>query len=825
MRSLIEDMGFAFRLLRKSPGFTAVAILTLALGIGANTAIFSMVDWLMLRLQPVAAPQQIVTLAARHIDGASQNGFSYSDFTDIRSQSSAVFSEVAASMWFQMDGFSLDGESQPMWTAYVTGNFFQLMGVKPALGQFIEPTSGTQLNHESVLVLGYSFWKVHFGADPRVIGKSALINGHPVTIIGVAPKGFHGVSSLLDSQGYLPLGLADVTSDAPKDFVTNRKASVGVTIIARLRPGVTVVGARPALNVIAHRLSTEYPATNQWATLTSYALGPMSPVSNDESVRTVWLMGALFLILAGLVLLLACLNVANLLLVRASARQREMAVRAAVGGGRSRLIRQLLTESFVLASLGCAAGIGLGLVASRSLSSINLNLGVPFILDFSFDWRVFAYAFGAALLTAVIVGVAPAFRATRGDLNNLLHENARTTTAGHQRTRGLLVVAQVGGSLMLLIIAGLFVRSLESVQHANLGFDPNQVLNFSLDAHQTGYNQSQSQEFLKNLLPRVGALPGVETASLAATVPMGPTSMGMELKIDGYQPPQGESAPSPGYNAVSPQYFQTMRIPLLRGRGFLDSDSPTSPYVAVINESMADKYWHGEDPLGRHFTSADDPKHSIEVVGVVRNSRVGVPYGPFEPYIFVALLQHYNYQQQVTLQLRTSLPLATMNREVVDAVHSIAPAMPVFGVQTMTEAVEGANGLLLFRIGAGLAASLGLLGLVLAVVGVYGVVSFGASQRTHEIGIRMALGAEPGKILRMVFRQGFIIVGAGLVAGVLAAAAMARLVGNFLVGVSPFDAITYVSAVVVLAAIALAACYVPAWRATKVDPMVALRYE
>jgi predicted permease len=821
---LWQDLCYGLRMLHKSPGFTIIAVLTLALGIGANTAIFSMVDWLILRKPPVAAPQQIVTLASEDIGGGYSNGFSYPEFADIRNQSGTVFSEAAADMGFRMDGLSIDGESQPMWSNYVTGNFFQLMNVKPALGHFIEPTSGAYPNDKPILVLGYSFWKAHLGGDLRVIGKSALVNGHPVTIIGVAPKGFHGVIPLLDAQGYLPLGLAAVNADADKDFVTNRQNSVGMTIIARLKPGVTPVGAQPALKVIAQRLSSQYPTTDKWTRLIPWPLGPMSPTSDPGTPHTVWLLGALFLILAGLVLLLACLNVANLLLVRASARQCEMAVRAALGGGRSRLIRQLLTESLLLALLGCAAGIGLGLMASRSLSSINPMVGLPFLLDFQFDWRVFAYASGAALLTAMIVGIAPALRATRGNLNNLLHENARTTTAGHQHTRSLLVIAQIAGSLMLLIIAGLFVRSLESVEHAHLGFDPNQVFNFSVNPHQTGYNVTQSQEFLQELLPRVRALPGVETASLAATVPMGPTYGGMNLKIDGYQPPSGQSGPSAGYNAVSPQYFETMRIPLLRGRAFLDSDGPASPYVAVINQSMADKYWHS-DAVGRHFTSTDDPKHSIEVVGVVKNSRYGAPYGPYEPYIYVPLAQHYDYQLPVTLQVRTNLSLATMNRQVVEVVQSLAPALPVFGVQTMTEALGGVNGLMLFRIGAGLASLLGLLGLALAVVGVYGVVSYSASQRTHEFGIRMALGAQPADILQTIFRQGFVIVGGGLAAGVLAAAAIARLVANFIVGVSPLDTISYASAVLILAVVALLACYVPARRAMRVDPMVALKYE
>ncbi len=826
LETLWQDLRYGARMLRRSPGFTIVAVLTLALGIGANTAIFSMVDSLTLRMPPVAKPEQITTLAAEDINGGYDNGFSYPDFADIRNQSTAVFSDVAGAMDFQQDGLSAHGNNVPIWTSYVTENFFQMMGVKPTLGNFIEPIAGRSVDDEPVLVLGYAFWKAHFGADPRVIGKSVLINGHPVTIIGVAPEGFRGITSLIDTQGYLPLGMAAVTSDASKDFLTDRQSSNGgLTIITRLKPGVALASAQPVLKVIGQRLSAQYPTTDKWKALMAFAFGPMSPTDDPQSDSVLRLISALFLILAGSVLILACLNVANLLLARASGRQREMAVRAAVGGGRSRLIRQLLTESLLLALLGCAGGIVLGLVGSRSMSSINLHMSVPLILDFQFDWRVFAYAFGVALLTALVVGIAPALRATRGNLNDLLHESARTATAGHQRTRGLLVVAQVGGSLMLLIVAGLFMRSLRNAEHANLGFDPNNVLNFTIDPHETGYNQTQSKEFLKNLLPRVRALPAVQSASVAATVPMGMYSYGSSLKIDGYQPPTGREGPTAGYNAVSPGYFETMHIPFLRGRDFLNSDSETSQYVAVINQAMAEKYWHGENPIGRRFTTTDALQKPIEIIGEVKNSRASGVAGPYRPYMYFPLAQHYNYQESVTLQLRTSLPLAIMNREVVSAIHSLAPVMPVLDVQTMTEALDTINGLLLFQFGAGLAASLGILGLALAVVGVYGVVSYGATQRTHEIGIRIALGAQPAQVLKMIFAQGFLIVAAGIAAGVLAAAGIAALVGNFLVGVSPLDAITYVGASLVIAAVALASCYIPARRAMRVDPMTALRHE
>ncbi|MFZ0639451.1 MAG: ABC transporter permease [Candidatus Acidiferrales bacterium] len=835
IETLVQDIRYGLRMLRKSPSFTAVAVLTLALGIGANTAIFSMVDSILLRPSPVPNAGQVATLATEETSGTYSADFSYPDLEDIRKQSTAVFSDVAASMdLISMDGLSVEGNGQPICTSYVTGNFFRTMGVKPALGTFIEPKPGKSVDDEPVLVLSYAYWKAHFGGDAQVVGKSVLINGHPVTIIGVAPKGFHGISPLLDMQGYLPLGMALVTGDAGNDFVANRKlAQLG--IYTRLKPGVTLASAQPELNVIAHRLSAQYPEADKWMSLLAFPLSPLSPVDDPSSLKAILLTGTFFLVLAALVLLLACLNVANLLLARASVREREMALRAAVGARRSRLVRQLLTESLLLALLGCAGGIVLGLLSSNWLGSINLKTTIPLVMDFQFDWRVFAYAFGTALLTGIVVGIAPALRATRGNLNDLLHASGRTATARRQRARSVLVVAQVGGSLALLIVAGLFVRSLRSVEHSNLGFDPNDVLNFSLDAHQVGYNEAQGRDFLQNLLPRVRALPGVQTASLAGTVPMGYAGLDEEVKIEGYQPPPGQSAPSVSYNVVSPEYFETMHIPVVRGRGILDSDSQSAAHVAVINEAMAEKYWRGEDPIGRHFTSimessavidsvnGDDPKHSIEVVGIAKNSKTHNLHRPVEPYMYLPLAQQYH--TPVTLQLRTSLPLGTMNREVVGLIHSLAPAMPVFDVQTMTEALDTLGGLRLYEIGAGLAASLGILGLALAVVGVYGVVSCAASQRTHEIGIRMALGAQPKDVLRMIFGQGFVIVGAGLAVGVLAAAGIGRVAGNFLFGISPLDPLTYVSASLSLAAVALAACYIPARRAMGVDPMIALRHE
>lgn len=823
MENILRDLRYALRTLGKSPGFTVVAVLTLALGIGVNSAIFSIFDWAALRMPAVSKPNQLATLAAQDTRGTWEDGFSYPDLVTVRKQSPAVFSSIAGAILFTQDGLSANGNSTPLWTSYVTGNFFQTMGVKPALGNLIEPEDGNSVNGKPVLVLGYAFWKSHFGGAANVIGKSVLINGQPVTIIGVAPKGFHGVTSLIETQGYLPLGMAAVTSDAGKGFLADRKASP-LTIIARLKPGMSLASTQPMLKTIGLNLAAHFPTTDAWRTLRALAYGPMSPASDPQGDTVVGIVGVFFLTLAGLVLILACLNVATVLLARASARQHEMAVRAAIGGARHRLIRQLLTESFVLSLSGCAGGIALGFAASRYVGSINVHMAVPLVLDFQFDWRVFAYAFGAALLTTALVGIAPALRATRGGLNSLLHENMRTETPRTQRSRSALVVAQVAGSLMLLIVAGLFIRSLRNAEHADLGFDPHNVLNFAVDPHQAGYTKAQSQEFLQKVLARVRALPGVDKASFAETVPMGGAHYGAKLKITGYSRPRGH-VPYAGYNSVSSQYFATMRVHILRGRGINDSGRQTTQRVAVINEAMAKAYWPNEDPIGRRFSMANDPKDPVEIIGEVENSRIQHFTGAIEPFMYLSLAQSYHYREPVTLQLRTSLPLAAMNHEVAATVHSLAPAMPIFNIQTMTSALDTTNGLLFFQIGAALAGCLGLLGLVLATVGSYGVVSYSVSQRTREIGIRMALGAKRGDVLRLMLRQASLVVGAGVAVGILGAAVVGQLASHFLSGVSTLDPITYFVASVLLTGISLLACYVPARRATRVDPMVALRYE
>lgn len=461
-----------------------------------------------------------------------------------------------------------------------------------------------------------------------------------------------------------------------------------------------------------------------------------------------------------------------------------------------------------------------------ALRSINLQTDLPVVLDLNFDWRVFAYAFIAALVTGVVVGVLPALRASRRDLTRALHEGGRGVIGSRQRLRTALVVAQVAGSLMLLIMAGLFTRSLGHVQQTNLGFDPKHLVNLTMDPAEIGYHPPQAREFYRELLTRIRTIPGVVSATSASSVPLGYYGNSDTPLVEGYQPPPGQGAPVALVNYISTDYFGTLRIPLLQGRAFTDADDENGPYVTIVNETFAKRFWPNQDAVGREFKLAGDVKHTLKVVGVSRDARYQflTIAGAGQPYVYLPFAQHAEVATLQTVQVRTAGKPEDMIPVLEQEVSALAPDLSVFEVKTMTQALYTLDGFLIFQVGAGLAAALGGLGLVLSVVGVYGVISYAASQRTHEIGVRMALGAQPGEILRMIFRQGIVIVSLGLLVGVACALAVARLVGTFLT-VSATDPVTYVTVSVVLAIVALAASAIPARRAMHVDPMVALRYE
>ena len=817
IHDFVQDLRYGLRMLRKNPGFTAVAVITLALGIGANAAIFSLVDSFLLRPLPVDHAEQITILDRPQKQGFALPLFSIPDYRDLRDQTTDVFSGMFSYM-SGFDGLGVNGKAERIRTSYVSGNFFSTLGIKPALGRFILPSEGNTPGADPVMVLSYNYWQEHFAADPEIVGKKVSVDGHPVTIVGVAPNGFYGVNILVPQQAYLPMGMATYGGRAP-DFMMDRAVRV-VYIGARLRPGSSLQQAQASLAVVAQRLSQQYADTDKDLTAKVFPELRARPIPQAASLMVV--ISGLFLGLTAIVLLLACVNVANILLVRSTTREREMATRAALGAPRSRLVRQLLTESVLLALAGGVAGILLGNWGTQALGSIDLRANLA--LQVGLDWRVLAYCLVVAILTGLIVGVVPAVRAARGDLNGILRGGGRGLIGTHHRLRTALVVTQVAGSLTLLIIAGLFMRSLGAARQTNLGFNPSQVVNLSMDPQEIGYTPAQGREFYKTLMDRVRGLPGVLSVSATAAVPMGYVFKNDTLAIDSYLPPPGQPAPSLLYNVISPDYFQTMSIPMVRGRIFTDADDENAQYVAIINETMAKRFWPSQDPVGRQFTMAREPKHSIKVVGIAKDSRfLGVTY-PIDAHFYVPYAQHYEANSLETVQVRTAGAPELMIPEVERVIAALAPDLPVFDAQTMTKALNTLAGLLIFKIGALLAAAFGILGLILAVVGIYGVISYSASQRVNEIGIRMALGANSRDVLRMILGEGLMIVGAGLTIGLAGAFSATRIVRNF-VTVSATDPLTYVIVVAILTLVSLLACYTPASRATKVDPMAALRYE
>jgi putative ABC transport system permease protein len=819
MATLWQDVRYALRMLAKSPSLTFIVVLTLSLGIGANTAIFGIVNGFFLRPLPVKSPEQIMMLAGR-MQGDTLGIFtlSYPQLVDLRKQAN-IFSDIFASQ-IDIGGLSVEGKANQFVYCYVSGNYFSGLGVQPALGRLLLPSEGEAGGRDPYIVLGYSYWQKTFGGDASVVGRQALIDGQEATIIGVTPKGFHGADFGMDMDGYVPLNMMPA-SDAAK--LWNDRTARTLSVLARLKPNVSLSQAQASVYVVTSRLAQSYPATDKGITVRVIPERLSRPTPTVTTV--VPLVAGIFLALAALVLLLACMNVANILLVRAMMRQREMAIRAALGAGRGRLIRQLLTESMLLALLGGAGGILLGEWSNGVLSALMPDLKLPVQLNFGFDWRVFAYALGAALLTGTLVGLWPAWRAGRADLNNVLHGAGRSDTAGtgRHRLRSALVVAQVAGSLVLLIVAGLFVRSLLRVQQTYMGFDPDNVLNVALDPKEVGYDEVRTNTFYRDLEEKVRALPGVESASTAYCVPMGTVNDATPVYIEGHPLPIGQQPPVVADNRVDEHYFDTMRVPLLRGRAFRQSDDEKAPLVAIVNESMAQAFWPNEDPLGKRFSTKSATGPFNEIVGVAKDGTYLAMGLSHERYFYVPSAQ--NFTSYRTLQLRSSVPLESLITEVQNTVRSVDPNMPIMVVQTMKESLAGPRGSWIFRVGATLALAMGILGLTLAAVGVYGVVSFAASRRIHEIGIRMALGAGQRDILRLVLGQGLMLVIAGVLSGTLVAWALTRSMATLLIGVSPTDALTFVTAGVVLAGIGMWACYAPARRAMQLDPMVALRYE
>lgn len=821
MQSFWQDMKYAMRSLRKAPGFALIAIVTLGLGMAVNTTVFSVINGLLLRPLPVSHPDRITVLALKQKGTDGFQTFSYPDFLDVRSESAST-AEVFA-YHTTLVSIVADKRGDHCVIGRVSGNYFSALGIHPALGRLILPTEGQTPNSDPVIVLSYAYWQKRFNRDPSVIGKTVQVDDRPMTVVGISPKGFLGTYAFLSMDGFIPMGTTTGPGeDALKDLWTKRDQR-NISLLARLNPGVDLKQANATFGVIANRIAEQHPDTDKGISIQVVPEKLARPEPDPDN--TIPNVSLAFTALGALVLLVACFNIANVLLVRATVRQREMAIRAAIGAGRTRLIRQYLTESLMLAIFGGSAGMLLGWWAAGFLGSLNLGTDLPIQFNFDPDLRVFLFALSVVLFTGAVVGILPALRVARTDVNSMLREGGRGTTDGGRRhwLRNGLVMAQVAGSLLLLVVAGLFVRSARKAEHLSLGFNPDHVLDIPIDVKQIGYTDAQGKEFFRTLSERLRILPGVTSVSEAFVTPLSLISSDQSLLIDGRELGPGQAPPDVMFNMISPDYFSTLQIPLREGRDFTAADQEKAPHVAIVNETMAKKFWPGQEVIGKRFRFSFGEPTQWEVVGVVGDTKIKSLTEQPTPFFYVPLEQ--SYVPMRTVHLRASVPPESIMHQAIDQIQELAPQLSVTGARTLSEDLGGINGYLFYNLGAQLTGTMGLLGLVLAIVGVYSVVSYAAVQRTHEIGIRVALGANRIDILRMVLGQSILVVGVGIVVGLGISLAATRLLSGLLVGISPTDPATFVGVVFLLAIVAIGACWLPAHRATRVNPLIALRYE
>lgn len=817
METLFQDIRFGLRALKRNLLLATVVSITIALGVGANTATFSIVNGFLIRPLPVPSPEQIVALAIQEKNSPlGALGFSYPEFVAFRhdaAESCEMFGDALAGT----RGVTTEGRTEQASFLGVSANFFSGLTLRPLLGRLILPGEGETPGERAVLVLGYAYWQKRFGGDPTIVGKVVRINGQPVDIVGVLPKEFHGPFAAFEMDAYVPL--STVFPSGPGINFWNDRNKRLILAMGRLKPGVTITRAQSLFDIISRQQAQEHPVSDKGFSVRVLPekLARPIPYANNAFI----IISALFLVLSAIVLLLACTNVANILMARASTRMREMAIRAALGGSRARLIRQMLAETMLLAAVGGSIGVLLGWWISGMISSIHFQ-NVPVHLDTRLDWAVFAFAFAIVVFTGMFVGLSSALKATASDANAVLHQ-PNNKDAGRHKVRRDLMVLQVAGSLMLLIIAGLFTRSLQNAQRMNLGFDPNHVLNVALDPQINSYNEAQTRQFYEELKRKIKVMPGVQSVSLASSVPITSFPSRQKVYVEGHVSSTDQQLRSILFDRVDSDYFKTMRIPILLGREFSDADNQTAPLVAIVNHTMASRFWPGQQPIGKRFSIGDASGPFLEVVGVAHDSKYQTIAEDSQPYYYVPLAQNYTSLQ--VLQIRSSIADTSLANQIQRQIHALDPAMTIVDTQTMTESLEGATGFFIFRLGASLTGFIGMLGLILAAVGVYGIVSYTTSRRTQEIGVRIALGATQRQILAMVVNQGMKTVLLGVTIGLPGAWALTRMMTHMLIGVSSSDPAVYSGVSIVLCMVAFLACYLPARRAAKVDPMVTLRYE
>ncbi|MFI5092458.1 MAG: ABC transporter permease [Candidatus Acidiferrales bacterium] len=818
MENLWKDLRYAFRMLFKSPGFTLVAVLALGLGIGANTAIFSVFNGMLWRPLPARDSQRLVVLAAKTRDFQFPLNLSYLDFQDYR-QLKSVFSDLVAYSPSPVN-FGAQGRPERAWVDLVSGNYFSALGIEPALGRTFAPDEGWVQNKDPLVVLSYKFWQKRFGGDRGVIGQTVQVNNHAFTIIGVAPERYVGAYYFIEPDFYLPLTATGIVDPTESDALTRRSASF-LRVLGYLKPGVTPAQAMAAAQPLDHRLAQDFPDSHKGLSLLvlpELKARPEPGLGGFMSAAVI-----VFMLLVGLVLLIACANVANLILARANGRRKEFATRVALGASRWRLARQLLTETVLLSACGGVLGMVFARWAGMGLTSIHIPTDIPLrLFDLRLDWRIFSFAFLAALLTGVVAGLVPSLQASRTDLADTLKAGGRSggSSAGHHRFRNVLVVSQVAVSLLLLACAGFFIRSLQNSAHVDMGFRIDHTLLMSVDLGLQGYTEARGQQFFKQLTERVRSMPGVRDAAVSSYIPMGYDNSGVSVFPDGQIIDDKSNSEVVFDDLVQPRYFRTAGVPVIRGREFTDADSASAPLVAIINDTFAQKIWPGQDPIGKIFrTKKDGPP--IQVVGLTRTGKYLFLYETPQLYVYFPLAQRYS--AGANLFVHTEGDPQQIVSAVRDQIRQLDASLPVFAVTTMEAHVRYGKPLLPARLGAMLVGAFGLLGLILASVGVYGVVSYSVSQRTQEIGIRTALGAQRSNVLGMILKQGMRMALIGTGVGIVLSFLLFRGLRSVLYGVKSTDLATLAAVSGMLLAVAFVASYVPALRATRVDPVVALR--
>jgi predicted permease len=848
MTGFSADVRYALRILRKSPGFTSVAILSLALGIGANTAVFSLIDAVMLRLLPVADPQQLVLLSEPGSGGLNvgistgdRNLYSYPEYIQLRDGNQVFSGLLAVQSTGGRSSITIGGSAgkEPASVKLASGNFFSTLGVQPAIGRFFGPEEDRTPGAAPVAVISYSFWKRRFGLSAEVLGQTVTIHRTAFTVIGAGPQGFFGDAVGEAPDLWIPLTMQQQALPG-RDFLVQPPGSVEkvmwLRLAGRLKPGIPPAQAKASINVVfQHALANDNgpnPTEEMKRNAAETRIQTYSGARGVSGLRSQFSEPLLVLMsFVGLVLLIACANLANLLLARSTAREREIGIRLALGAKRGRLVRQLVCESILLAFLGGVLGVLLAYWAARGLLVMASGGDTPIPLDTAPDLRLLAFAFGVSLLTGLLFGIVPALRITRVDLNPVLKDNSRGVTASGTSGRRWrfslgksLVAFQVGISVVLLIGAGLFVRSLANLSSVKLGYDPERLLMVRLDPRAAGYKSAAAGQLYERILERIASVPGVRAASVSQNGLFSGREGGDRISVEGYTSSNNRDL-NARFDQVGPGYFETVGIPLLLGREFTRQDGGTAPRVCLINETMAKFYFGDRNAIGKHVTDEfPDTRATFEIVGVVKdakylNVREETPRRFYLPFFRPLDGEIESGNLMIRTNAEPSSVLSGVRREIA----GMDSTLGVDTANTVSQQID--RSLTQDRLIARLSIFFGGLALLLACIGLYGVMSYAIARRTSEIGIRMALGAQRGDVLRMILSESMVMVIAGVLVGVPSAIALSRLVASRLFGLKAADPTTLSAAVLVLSAVAVIAALIPALRASRVDPLRAVRYE